>query len=123
MSEIIHASAAPLPVGRYPHARRVGNLLFLSGIGPRTPSVQEILTPAPAMDHSGHGGMDHSQHQGMDHGKAKPAEAEDHEGMDHSKHQGMDHGPPAAADDASGEDTEQDDGSDEHDHHHHGATP
>ncbi|OWY23638.1 2-aminomuconate deaminase [Sphingobacteriales bacterium UPWRP_1] len=26
---------APKPVGAYPHARRVGNLLFLSGIGPR----------------------------------------------------------------------------------------
>lgn len=28
-------SAAPAPVGAYPHARQVGNLLFLSGIGPR----------------------------------------------------------------------------------------
>ena len=32
---IINASAAPKPVGAYPHARRVGNLLFLSGVGPR----------------------------------------------------------------------------------------
>lgn len=31
----ISTSAAPNPVGHYPHARRVGNLLFLSGIGPR----------------------------------------------------------------------------------------
>ncbi len=31
----IQTSSAPRPVGRYPHARRVGNLLFLSGIGPR----------------------------------------------------------------------------------------
>jgi 2-aminomuconate deaminase len=31
----IDASNAPKPVGLYPHARRVGNLLFLSGIGPR----------------------------------------------------------------------------------------
>lgn len=31
----ISTSAAPNPVGLYPHARRVGNLLFLSGIGPR----------------------------------------------------------------------------------------
>ncbi len=31
----IHAASAPAPVGTYPHARRVGNLLFLSGIGPR----------------------------------------------------------------------------------------
>ncbi|MFN0174634.1 MAG: RidA family protein [Saprospiraceae bacterium] len=28
---------APKPVGLYPHARRAGNLLFLSGIGPREP--------------------------------------------------------------------------------------
>ena len=42
MSEIIHASTAPHPVGRYPHARRVGNLLLLSGIGPRTPGTNEI---------------------------------------------------------------------------------
>ena len=36
MSDAIHAAAAPKAVGRYPHARRVGDLLFLSGIGPRT---------------------------------------------------------------------------------------
>lgn len=36
MSEIISTSKAPQAVGAYPHARRVGNLLFLSGIGPRT---------------------------------------------------------------------------------------
>ena len=35
MSESIHAAAAPKAVGSYPHARRVGELLFLSGIGPR----------------------------------------------------------------------------------------
>jgi 2-aminomuconate deaminase len=34
-SEKISASNAPKPVGAYPHARRVGNLLFLSGVGPR----------------------------------------------------------------------------------------
>ncbi|MBE0644472.1 MAG: RidA family protein [Bacteroidetes bacterium] len=33
--DIIESSAAPEPVGRYPHARRVGDLLFLSGVGPR----------------------------------------------------------------------------------------
>lgn len=33
--DVIHAEDAPRPVGAYPHARRVGNLLFLSGIGPR----------------------------------------------------------------------------------------
>ena len=31
----IHSSKAPEPVGLYPHARRVGDLLFLSGVGPR----------------------------------------------------------------------------------------
>jgi len=38
----LQASAAPRPVGRYPHARRVGELLFLSGIGPRDPSSDAI---------------------------------------------------------------------------------
>src|SRR5436305_14806412 len=33
---------APKPVGAYPHARRVGNLLFLSGIGPREPGTDTI---------------------------------------------------------------------------------
>jgi len=35
MSEAISTNEAPKPVGAYPHARRVGNLLFLSGVGPR----------------------------------------------------------------------------------------
>ena len=35
-NEKITTNKAPKPVGLYPHARRVGNLLFLSGIGPRT---------------------------------------------------------------------------------------
>ena len=35
MKEIISSDKAPEPVGAYPHARRVGNLLFLSGVGPR----------------------------------------------------------------------------------------
>lgn len=42
MSEVIHASAAPKAVGSYPHARRVGDLLFLSGIGPRDPVTDAI---------------------------------------------------------------------------------
>jgi len=42
MSGIIQAAAAPRPVGHYPHARRVGNLLFLSGIGPRDPATDAI---------------------------------------------------------------------------------
>ena len=36
------AQGAPKPVGAYPHARRVGNLLFLSGIGPRNPETNEV---------------------------------------------------------------------------------
>ncbi len=38
----IHADQAPEPVGSYPHARRVGNLLFLSGVGPRKKGSKEI---------------------------------------------------------------------------------
>jgi 2-aminomuconate deaminase len=36
MSEKFSTDKAPKPVGLYPHARKAGNLLFLSGIGPRT---------------------------------------------------------------------------------------
>ncbi|NCT68242.1 MAG: RidA family protein [Rhodanobacteraceae bacterium] len=42
MTQAIHSSAAPAPVGTYPHARRVGDLLFLSGVGPRTPGTNAI---------------------------------------------------------------------------------
>jgi 2-aminophenol/2-amino-5-chlorophenol 1,6-dioxygenase subunit alpha len=38
----IMATGAASPVGAYPHARRVGELLFLSGIGPRRPVTNEI---------------------------------------------------------------------------------
>ena len=41
MSEL-NSSRAPEPVGLYPHARRAGNLLFLSGIGPRRRGSKEI---------------------------------------------------------------------------------
>lgn len=34
--DVIRSENAPKPVGAYPHARRVGKLLFLSGVGPRT---------------------------------------------------------------------------------------
>ncbi len=40
--QAIQASAAPKPVGAYPHAKRVGHLLFLSGIGPRDPQSNQI---------------------------------------------------------------------------------
>lgn len=42
MSEIKNSSEAPEPVGPYPHARKVGNLLFLSGVGPRKRGSKEI---------------------------------------------------------------------------------
>jgi len=38
----INSTRAPEPVGPYPHARRVGNLLFLSGVGPRKKGAGEI---------------------------------------------------------------------------------
>lgn len=42
MNEQINSSRAPEPVGPYPHARRAGNLLFLSGVGPRVRGSKEI---------------------------------------------------------------------------------
>ena len=41
-SDSIHSNQAPEPVGHYPHARKVGNLLFLSGIGPREKGAKKI---------------------------------------------------------------------------------
>jgi 2-aminomuconate deaminase len=38
----ISTDKAPKPVGLYPHARKVGNLLFLSGVGPRKAGTDEI---------------------------------------------------------------------------------
>lgn len=43
MSDTIHADHAPRPVGHYPHARRVGALLFLSGIGPRDAITNAVV--------------------------------------------------------------------------------
>jgi 2-aminomuconate deaminase len=42
MADIINTSKAAAPVGLYPHARKVGNLLFLSGIGPREAGTDRI---------------------------------------------------------------------------------
>ena len=42
MNQKIESKSAPKPVGLYPHARRVGNLLFLSGIGPRDPETDGV---------------------------------------------------------------------------------
>ena len=41
-AESIQSDRAPEPVGAYPHAKRVGNLLFLSGVGPRSRGSKEI---------------------------------------------------------------------------------
>jgi 2-aminomuconate deaminase len=51
MSDTIESSRAPEPVGLYPHARRVGDLLFLSGVGPRTRGTKNI--PGVELDGSG----------------------------------------------------------------------
>src|ERR1043166_7774755 len=47
----IQSNRAPEPVGAYPHAKRVGNLLFLSGIGPRKRGSREI--PGVTIDSTG----------------------------------------------------------------------
>jgi 2-aminomuconate deaminase len=51
MADITHTDKAPKPVGLYPHARRVGNLLFLSGVGPRKAGTNEI--PGNVYDQDG----------------------------------------------------------------------
>ena len=47
----IESLNAPEPVGLYPHARQVGNFLFLSGIGPREKGKKEI--PGVKLDQDG----------------------------------------------------------------------
>lgn len=51
MSEVIKTEKAATPLGAYPHARRVGNLLFLSGIGSRNPKDNSI--PGLELDKEG----------------------------------------------------------------------
>ncbi|MBZ0099234.1 MAG: hypothetical protein K8F30_09125 [Taibaiella sp.] len=53
MSEKISTDKAPKPVGLYPHARKVGNLLFLSGIGPRMAGDGEMVVPGLKLDKNG----------------------------------------------------------------------
>ncbi len=50
-SNHFQSGQAPEPVGAYPHARRAGNLLFLSGIGPRVRGAKEI--PGVILDENG----------------------------------------------------------------------
>ena len=47
----VHSSKAPEPVGLYPHAKKVGNLLFLSGVGPRERGTKKI--PGVELDEKG----------------------------------------------------------------------
>ena len=51
MSESHNSQRAPEPVGAYPHARRAGDLLFLSGVGPRVRGTSEI--PGVTLDDDG----------------------------------------------------------------------
>jgi reactive intermediate/imine deaminase len=51
MNETFESARAPEPVGAFPHAKRVGDLLFLSGIGPRVRGSKEI--PGVTLDTAG----------------------------------------------------------------------
>lgn len=51
MDNLINSERAPEPVGAYPHAKRVGDFLFLSGIGPRKRGSQQI--PGVTLDQDG----------------------------------------------------------------------
>jgi len=55
MSDRINSDKAPKPVGLYPHARKVGDLLFLSGVGPRTAGsdANDSGVPGLVLDHNG----------------------------------------------------------------------
>tara|TARA_R110001599_G_scaffold115567_2_gene282417 strand:+ start:9254 stop:9667 length:414 start_codon:yes stop_codon:yes gene_type:complete len=51
MSDKLNSNRAPEPVGLYPHARKVGDLLFLSGVGPRERGTKKI--PGVELDTEG----------------------------------------------------------------------
>jgi 2-aminomuconate deaminase len=51
-TKTISTDAAPAPVGAYPHARVVGDLIFLSGVGPRQP-VTNAIPGGPIVDSEG----------------------------------------------------------------------
>ena len=51
MKEVINSDKAPEPVGLYPHARKVGQFLFLSGVGPREKGTKVI--PGVVQDENG----------------------------------------------------------------------
>jgi 2-aminomuconate deaminase len=52
----INTDKAPKPVGAYPHAKRVGNLLFLSGVGPRVSGsdADDSGVPGLQLNKNGH---------------------------------------------------------------------
>ena len=51
INQIINSARAPEPVGAYPHARRIGDFLFLSGVGPRERGQKKI--PGVTLDEEG----------------------------------------------------------------------
>ena len=51
INQIINSERAPEPVGAYPHARRIGDFLFLSGVGPRERGQKKI--PGVTLDEVG----------------------------------------------------------------------
>ena len=55
MEDPISTQKAPKPVGLYPHARKAGNLLFLSGVGPRVAGSDsnDSKVPGLKLDHNG----------------------------------------------------------------------
>ncbi len=55
MEDRFSTNKAPKPVGLYPHARRAGNLLFLSGVGPRLAGSDknDSTVPGLQLDHNG----------------------------------------------------------------------
>ncbi|NQW29557.1 MAG: RidA family protein [Ignavibacteria bacterium] len=48
---VLNSNRAPDPVGAYPHARRIGNMLYLSGVGPREKNQKAI--PGVTLDDAG----------------------------------------------------------------------
>ena len=55
MEDRISTQKAPKPVGLYPHARKAGDLLFLSGVGPRVAGSDsnDSMVPGLKLDHNG----------------------------------------------------------------------
>ena len=51
MNDIIMSDRAPEPVGPYPHARRAGDFIYLSGVGPRSRGSSDI--PGVTLDEAG----------------------------------------------------------------------